>query len=117
MSLTQGKVLVLCKNVPNEGNTFYAQGGIASVTSPSDSFEEHIRDTLRAGAGLCREEIVREVVEQAPGRIEWLTSLGARFDFDKESGAYALGKEGGHSQRTNPAHGRSNRRRSPTCAF
>ena len=53
-----GKVTVLCKSDPTEGSTRYAQGGIASVTSPLDSFDSHINDTLDAGAGLCNREVV-----------------------------------------------------------
>ncbi len=94
-----GRVSVLCKNAPDEGSTRYAQGGIASVTSPLDTFQAHIADTLDAGDGLCNEEIVRMVVEDGPERIEQLISLGTQFDRKDESDDYELGREGGHSAR------------------
>lgn len=94
-----GRVLVLCKAEAIEGNTRYAQGGIASVTDADDSFESHIADTLDAGAGICHEDIVRLVVTSAPDRIASLASLGARFDRVGGSDRYALGREGGHSAR------------------
>lgn len=95
----KGTVTVLCKGDPTEGNTQYAQGGIASVTSPLDSFDAHIKDTLIAGAELCHKDIVEMVVKEGPERIKDLISLGT--DFDREPGAdtYHLGQEGGHSAR------------------
>lgn len=92
-----GKVTVLCKNETTEGSTRYAQGGIASVTSPLDSFEAHIEDTLDAGAGICNKEIVELVVRNAPKEIEYLIDLGTQFD--KQQDDYLLGREGGHSAR------------------
>ncbi|MCB0323059.1 MAG: L-aspartate oxidase [Bdellovibrionales bacterium] len=94
-----GTVTVLCKSDPTEGSTRYAQGGIASVTSPLDSFEAHIEDTLDAGAGLCHREIVEILVREGPERIRQLISLGTRFDRDLGSNQYQLGQEGGHSVR------------------
>lgn len=95
----QGKVTVLSKNSLSEGNTWYAQGGIASVVSPLDSFESHVADTLDAGAGLCHEDIVRLVVEDGPRCIEQLVSLGTTFDREQSSADFELGREGGHSAR------------------
>ncbi len=92
-----GKVTVLCKTEPLEGSTRYAQGGIASVTSSVDSFASHYEDTIRAGAGLCDEKVVQAVVHEGPSSIELLTKLGASFD--RSEHGYALGQEGGHSQR------------------
>ncbi|MCB0358386.1 MAG: FAD-dependent oxidoreductase, partial [Bdellovibrionales bacterium] len=94
-----GRVAVLCKDEPSEGSTRYAQGGIATVISPLDSFESHVQDTMDAGAGLCDEEVVRMVVSQGPERIERLVSLGAAFDKNKDAEDYELGQEGGHSAR------------------
>ena len=94
-----GEVVVLCKNEPDEGSTRYAQGGIASVTSPLDTFQAHIADTLDAGDGLCNEEIVRLVVENGPSRIKHLIDLGTNFDREGASEDYELGREGGHSAR------------------
>ncbi len=74
-----------------------AQGGIACVSSSGDSFERHVSDTLEAGAGLCRREVVKEVIEDGPERIEDLKKWG--FKFSGGNGKPFLGKEGGHSRR------------------
>ncbi len=93
----KGKVAVITKETLEESNTKYAQGGIATVISATDSFEKHIKDTLIAGDGLCDEEVVRMVVSEAPDRIKELEQWGV--DFDKDStGSYELGREGGHSE-------------------
>ncbi len=92
-----GSVTVLCKSDVGEGSTRYAQGGIASVTSPLDSFAAHIEDTMSCGAGLCDEDIVKIVVTEGPDRIKQLIELGTKFDNLK--GEYELGQEGGHSAR------------------
>jgi len=96
-----GSVILLTKKQKAESNTNYAQGGIASVTSREDSFEYHVADTLNAGAGLCKEEVVRDIVSEGPARIEELIELGVRFSEREEAtgGGYDLGKEGGHSKR------------------
>lgn len=91
-----GTVCVLTKAELKESNTNYAQGGIAAAVGESDSWELHERDTLVAGAGLCDEEAVRFLVKSAPSAIEWLSSLGARFDNDEN--VFDLGREGGHSR-------------------
>ena len=89
------RVLVITKDKINQSNSSYAQGGIAGVMSPEDRFENHIEDTLVAGAGLCNTEIARMVVREAPGQIQDLVSMGT--EFDKHEGQIALGREGGHS--------------------
>lgn len=101
-----GSVAIITKKHRAESNTNYAQGGIACVTSEEDSFELHVKDTLRAGSGLCNEEIVRTYVSEAPQRIQELIELGVRFseraDTAPENGdkpELDLGKEGGHSKR------------------
>src|SRR6516164_2765057 len=99
-----GRVAIITKKNSAESNTNYAQGGIAAVTSKEDSFELHVRDTLQAGAGLCKEAAVREIVEEGPARIAELIELGMHFserDIPKSGGARELdlGKEGGHSKR------------------
>jgi len=94
-----GSVTVLAKRGRSESNTAYAQGGIAAVLSPSDSFAEHIRDTLIAGAGLCRETAVRVAVEEGPARVRELIELGAEFTREPTALGYHLTREGGHSQR------------------
>src|SRR5438045_4894202 len=74
-----GRVAILTKKDRAESNTNYAQGGIAAVTSKEDSFEMHVRDTLESGAGLCKEEVVRTIVQEGPARIAELIELGMRF--------------------------------------
>ena len=93
-----GSVAVLTKRARQEGNTQYAQGGIASVLSPSDTFEEHIEDTLVAGAGLCRREAVEVCVREGPDRIKDLVTWGAEFN-RQSAGDFDLTREGGHSKR------------------
>ncbi len=100
----RGRVAIVTKKDRAESNTNYAQGGIAAVTSKEDSFELHVRDTLTAGAGLCKESVVRTIVEEGPARIAELIELGMRFserDAPAEDGGKELdlGKEGGHSKR------------------
>ena len=92
-----GRVALFAKDGLVDGSSLYAQGGIAAVQSPEDSFESHIQDTLDAGAGLCREDAVRFVVEHAPQAIRWLIEEGAPFT--THDGRYHLTREGGHSQR------------------
>jgi L-aspartate oxidase len=94
-----GSVLVVTKKSTAESATNYAQGGIAAVVAQDDSFDQHVRDTLEAGAGLCREAVVRFVVERGPAAIERLVELGVRFDLSEESAGYDLGQEGGHTRR------------------
>ena len=94
-----GTVAVLAKRARGEANTAYAQGGIAAVFGPTDSFEQHIRDTLVAGGGLCREEAVRVTVTEGPTRVRELIELGAEFTKDGSPFGYHLTREGGHSQR------------------
>ena len=95
---------IVTKKNRAESNTNYARGGIAAVTSREDSFDLHVRDTLIAGAGLCREDVVRTIVEEGPARIAELIELGMKFserDAPNEDGGRELdlGKEGGHSKR------------------
>src|ERR1043166_3645938 len=99
-----GGVAIITKKNKAESNTNYAQGGIAAVTSKEDSFESHVRDTLEAGAGLCKEEIVRTIVQEGPERIQELIELGMKFSEREDPSAPGgrrldLGREGGHSKR------------------
>ena len=96
-----GSVTVLTKAASGEANTAYAQGGIASVWSVDDSFESHIDDTLRAGAGLCNRRAVETIVRDGPEAVRELIALGTRFTRVEEGGEdeYDLGREGGHSHR------------------
>lgn len=91
------RVTVLTKAQVAEANTSYAQGGIAAAVGEADSWELHEQDTLTAGAGLCDPQAVRFLVQQAPGAIDWLKSVGTRFDTEAD-GDFALGREGGHSR-------------------
>jgi L-aspartate oxidase len=84
------RVLVVTKDRIQQSNSAYAQGGIAAVRSPEDRFENHIEDTLTAGAGLCERPIVELVVREAPRQIDDLIAYGANFDEEP-------GIEGGHS--------------------
>ncbi|NOK07718.1 L-aspartate oxidase [Corallococcus exercitus] len=92
-----GTVAVLTKRERGEGNTAYAQGGIASVLAPTDSFDAHIEDTLVAGAGLCHRDAVEVTVREGPTRLKELIALGA--EFDRLGGEFDLTREGGHSAR------------------
>lgn len=97
-----GRVLVLTKKLSWSGSTHLAQGGIASVMDPADSVDEHVKDTLVAGAGLCREDRVRTLVERGPLAIRDLVDWGVRFTRAGGKGAadktsFHLAREGGHS--------------------
>ncbi|MBI5883085.1 MAG: L-aspartate oxidase [Elusimicrobia bacterium] len=113
---TLGRVVIATKKDAAESNTNYAQGGIASVTAATDSVERHAADTMAAGAGLCDERIVRQVVTEGPERIKELISLGVKFSHakaaakargsrrgprpaDRSGTALDLGLEAGHSHR------------------
>ena len=87
-----GRVAVVTKRAATESNTNYAQGGIAAVTDPDDSFDEHIANTMTAGDGLNRRDVVRLCVEDGPEAIRRLSEAGVVFAED-------LGREGGHTKR------------------
>ena len=91
------KATVLSKDALRGGATNRAQGGVAAVTAPGDSFDAHLADTLAAGAGICDEAAARFVVSQAPAAIEQVVAWGVRFD--REGDAPHLTREGGHSHR------------------
>ena len=95
-----GPVLILTKKSRSDSSTNRAQGGLAAVLSPTDSFDLHVADTLEAGAGLCRRDVVEAVVREGPALIRSLTELGATFAHrDGDSEGLDLGLEGGHSRR------------------
>lgn len=100
---THGKVIILSKESATGTNSAMAQGGISAVMSEEDSYESHVQDTLVAGAGLCKETVVRDYVEQAPDRIHELVNWGVHFDVRKkgseETNEIDLTREGGHSYR------------------
>lgn len=92
------RVAMICKTAPDEANTYYAQGGVASVTNLEvDDFEKHIHDTMVAGDWLSDPEAVERVVREAPGQIKELIGWGVDFD-KKEDGTFDLHREGGHSE-------------------
>lgn len=88
-------VMLVTKEDAQQSNSQYAQGGIAAVWDPEDRFELHVEDTLRAGKGLCHEDIVELVVRDAPVRVRELIEWGT--EFDSTGGILQLGLEGGHS--------------------
>jgi L-aspartate oxidase len=93
------KVAVVTKKESAETSTNYAQGGIASVLGPEDSFDLHIQDTLSAGDGLCHPDVVAMVVKNGPDRIRELAEMGVRFQRgQQESVPFDLAREGGHSR-------------------
>ncbi|HVK06984.1 MAG TPA: FAD-binding protein, partial [Armatimonadaceae bacterium] len=97
-----GTVAVITKKDRADSNTNWAQGGIAGVLAPDDSFELHIEDTLIAGAGLCHRDAVEVLVREGPERILELVKYGAEFNKEKGTDGretLALTREGGHSRR------------------
>ena len=93
-----GKVCILSKADASEGSTKYAQGGIAAVMYDSDSFDNHVRDTLIAGDGICDKEVVEMTIREAPDRIKELVQYGVKFDKSREGDRFDLHREGGHSE-------------------
>ena len=103
-----GTVAIITKKQRAESNTNYAQGGIAAVMAKDDSLELHVRDTLEAGAGLCKEEAVRAIVGEGPALVRELIEFGVKFaqketENPAENGPvtkeFDLGREGGHTRR------------------
>ncbi len=94
----KGKVAIVCKTKLEEANTYFAQGGVASVTNTRvDNFDKHIEDTMIAGDWLSDRAAVEKVVTEAPSQIQELINWGV--DFDKnEAGEFDLHREGGHSE-------------------
>ena len=99
------QVAVVTKREIDECNSRLAQGGVACVMDALDTFDEHVQDTLVAGAGLCNEKAVRAIVEAGPEAIAELIQLGAKFTtrgdlgYTEEKNDYDLGREGGHHKR------------------
>ncbi len=93
-----GKVTIITKKQIKKTNTALAQGGVAAVFSPLDSFDLHIKDTLASGDGLCNKEVVDMVVKDGPERIRELVKFGAAFNKSGDGKEdFSLGQEGGHS--------------------
>jgi len=89
------RVLLVTKTVLSEGSTEWAQGGIAAALDPADSADEHLHDTLVAGAGICDQDAVRILVSEGPARVRELVTLGTEFDRGPD-GELSLTREGGH---------------------
>lgn len=89
------QTIVVTKDVLDLSNSAWAQGGIAGVLDPLDDIASHAADTIKAGKGLCDEDMVHMVVKEAPERIRELIEFGANFD--RHNGEIALTQEGGHS--------------------
>ena len=93
-----GKVALICKTNLEEANTYFAQGGVASVTNLKvDNFDKHIEDTMIAGDWLSDRAAVEKVVKGAPEQIKQLIEWGVNFDRN-EKGEFDLHREGGHSE-------------------
>lgn len=92
-----GSVAIITKSQLDISNSYYAQGGIAVVIDPNDTFESHIEDTLVAGRGLCERDAVEILVSEGQKCVQELIGLG--MEFDKANGDFILGLEGGHSRR------------------
>ncbi len=91
------RVCLLAKDELSSTNTWLAQGGIAAALGQDDSPQQHLEDTLTAGAGLCRREAVEILVKEGPGRIKELLQMG--MPFDQSDGKLELGREGAHRRR------------------
>ena len=93
------KIAILSKNRLKDGSTWYAQGGIAAVLDDKDSIQAHVKDTVKAGAGLCHLDAVTFTVENSADAIQWLIDQGVNFTRNSNNDDFHLTKEGGHSHR------------------
>lgn len=98
---THGKVAVITKKSAEDSNSAWAQGGVACVQSEEDSIDQHVQDTLIAGGGLCKEDVVRTIASEGPARMAELIALGVQFDRREVNGTleFDLTREGGHTRR------------------
>ena len=96
---SEKKVCLVSKRKINDNSSNWAQGGIAAVLTSDDSIEAHIQDTLIAGAGLCDQEVTRQVASHARETVEWLIAQGVPFTREDDGSGYHLTREGGHSHR------------------
>jgi L-aspartate oxidase len=90
-------IAIIAKKQLSESNSFYAQGGMAAVTEDYDSIAKHFEDTVKAGAGLCSETVVKQILEHGKQAIQDLIARGVKFSEEKNK--FALAREGGHSER------------------
>lgn len=91
------RIRLLSKAGPEQSSSHAAQGGVAAVIRPSDSWQQHRDDTLVVGAGRCDPQVVEQVVQEGPACIQELLHQGARFDTDGQ-GSLDAAREGGHGQ-------------------
>ena len=96
---SEKKVCLVSKRKIADSSSNWAQGGIAAVLTDDDSIEAHIQDTLIAGAGLCDQEVTRQVASHARETVEWLIAQGVPFTREDDDSGYHLTREGGHSHR------------------
>lgn len=94
-----GKVVILTKRSRDDSASSWAQGGIAAVLDPEDSFDAHVADTLTTGGGLSRRDVVEMVVHDGPERVKKLVEIGAQFSTNGDGDGLDLTREGGHSAR------------------
>jgi len=97
-ALPDARILLATKSVLDDGSTRWAQGGVAAALGPGDTPEQHLSDTLIAGAGICDVRAVRALVTDGPAAVHRLIALGAEFDREP-SGPLSLTREGGHLRR------------------
>ncbi|NLM37282.1 MAG: L-aspartate oxidase [Firmicutes bacterium] len=90
-------VSLVTKDLLEESNTNYAQGGIAVALSPADSPHAHYTDTIKVGAGLCLPPAVTALVNEGPARVRELIGWGVPFDFDPDAGTFLMTREAAHS--------------------
>lgn len=91
-------VSIVTKKNPKDTCTTYAQGGVSVVLDPADSFKNHISDTLKAGNGLCKRDVVKTIIHETPSQILQLAEWGVDFTKDSKNN-FDLTREGGHSKR------------------
>ena len=99
---TSLKIAILAKTSGEQQSSYWAQGGISAVLEPDDSIEQHARDTIEAGAGLCEPEVVEFAAAAGKASIDWLAEMGMPFSRDRQDvsqSGYHLTREGGHSHR------------------
>jgi len=94
-----GTVQMVTKKESFDSNTNHAQGGIACVLGDDDTFASHVEDTLVAGAGLCKKDVVEVLVKEGPEMVRQLLQWGTEFTRDDSTGDFELGREGGHTHR------------------
>ncbi|WP_150115754.1 L-aspartate oxidase [Acinetobacter sp. TGL-Y2] len=92
------KIALLAKSHLNDASTYFAQGGVAAVLHESDSIQQHIEDTLIAGAFLCETQAVQQTVEGGKAAVDFLLGQGVQFTLDEDQNLH-LTREGGHSKR------------------